>query len=148
MEGLGHGAEVFPQACRLTARDGQSAKHGLFVQAHEFAGRTGAGEGATGGRRVKTSLIVARVNGLRDLALNLHTELIGQKDICTRCIQSLALGNGRWQSGRGGVSQQTIDTVFGDGELCVVIVVCVNANAVGEGCESGGGLDVGSEHRG
>ena len=145
MERLGHCAEILAQACRLAAGDGKRARGGLDVEAEQGGGGRGGGEGPACRRGVEAGLVVARGDGFGDLALDLDAEVIGQHHVGAGGTERFAHGE-RSGQGRGGrMGEQAVNAIRGHGELRVVIVVGVDADAVGEGREARGHLAAGTD---
>ena len=78
MEGLGHGAEIFAQPGRLAAGDGQRAERLVEIEAAQFRGGRSRCEGSAGAGRMEAFLVVARRDGLGDLAFHLDAEMVGE----------------------------------------------------------------------
>ena len=148
MERLGHRAEILAQAGRLAAGDRQRALRGRHVEAHQLGGSGGGREGAAGGGGVEAGLVVARGDRLGDLALDLDAEVIGEHEVPPGGFTQLGDGEGRRQRRRGRMGEQAIDAVLGHRELGVVIVVGVDADAVGEGGEARRHLAAAADDRG
>jgi hypothetical protein len=79
---------------------------------------------------------MARGDGLSDLALDLYAQMVCQHEILAGRLYKLADCKGCRQGWCGRMSEQAINAVLGDGQLRVVIVVCMDADTVGEGCKA------------
>jgi hypothetical protein len=86
---------------------------------------------------VKARLVVPRIDGLGDLALHLDAQMVGEHDVGAARFRHLAHGERGGERRRGRVREQAVDAVRRHRELGVVVVVRVDADAVGEGREAG-----------
>ena len=125
----------------------QRARGRLGVEAHQLRGRRRRREGAAGRGGVEAGLVVARVDRLGDLALDLDAEMVGEHDVAAVGARRLADGERGRQRRRGRMRQEAVDAVRRDGELGVVIVVGMDADAVGEGGEARRDLEAGCRSR-
>ena len=93
-------------------------------------------------------LVMARVDGLCDLAFDHDAHMVGLHQRPARGAHALGGGQRRRSRRRGGVGEQAVDPVAGHRELGVVVIVGVNGDAVGERREAGRGRHRGADHRG
>ncbi len=129
---LGHGAEVLAQAGGLAGAYAQRAARLLDVEP-EHAGRAGRrGNCADRCGRMEAVVVVPGVDGLRQLGFRLDGKLVGGEHVQARAIVALAQRQHRRQRRGGGVREQAVDPVFGNGELRVVVIIGVDGDAVRE----------------
>ena len=114
-----------------------SARGGrLGVEAHELRGGGRGREGAAGGGGVEAGLVVPRVDRLGDLALHLDAEMVGEHHGGAARAGRLADGERGRKRRRGRMREEAVDAVRRHRELGVVVVVRMDADAVGEGREA------------
>ena len=75
---LCHRAEIFAQPGCLAGGDAQRSPDLLGVKAEKLSACHGCAQRPTSAGRMKTVLIMTWRNGLRDLALHFHAEMIGK----------------------------------------------------------------------
>ncbi len=86
-------------------------------------------------------------NGLGDLALDFNAHVIGREQVLPGAASRLTQRECRRKHGDGGMREQSVDAILGDGELGVVVIVGVDEVAVGEGGESRREFLRGADHR-
>ena len=136
VECLGRRPEVLPQAGGRTAGNSQHAGDSCRVERPDLRGRSGGAERSHGSGGVKAVLIVPGCHRLGDLALHFHADVIRQHQVAPGPAAGLGQGQGR-REGRGArVRQQPVLAIAAHGELGVVVIVAVDADAVQEGGEA------------
>ena len=119
-------AAAMPRACAVF----------VGVQPAQFCAGGGAAEGADGSGGVEAVVVVPGRDGLGDLAFDFDAHVIGREQVLPGAASRFAERERRRKHGDGGMREQSVDAIFGDGELRVVVIVGVDEDAVGEGGEA------------
>jgi hypothetical protein len=145
---LHHGAKVFAQARGLAAGNAQRPPSLPGIVAAQFGKGGRRSENSAGASGMKTVAIVAREDGLGDLAFHFHSDVIGEQQIAP----SLAFRLRRCQRGsqgcHGRMSEKPIYAVFRNGQLGIVIVVGVDRDAIEKSRKARRGFHGSADHRG
>ena len=132
VERLGHGAEIVAQASPLSRCYAQGVGGLLGVEAAQSGARRRAAERAAGARRMKSIVVMAGIDRLRNFRFDLHTEVIREHEILAGALAELTdRERGSERSDRW-MGQQAVHTIFGHGKLGIVEIVGVNGNAIRE----------------
>ena len=132
-----HGAEIFAQSSSLAGGDRECARGVNSVQTLEPRACGGPPKDTTGAGGMKSVFIVAGRDRFRYLAFHFHTKLVSQEEIFATPAAHFSRSQRCRQHAHRGMHQQSIDAVFAHSELCVVEVVDVNRNSVGESSKAG-----------
>ena len=85
---------------------------------------------------MKTICVVPWVDRFGNFGFNFNRDVIRGEHLEPGTIIALAQCQHRRQRWRGRVREQTVDAIFRNRQLRVVVVVCMHRNAVGEGGKS------------
>src|SRR5438874_1891537 len=75
-------------------------------------------------------------NRFRDLALDFHAQVISQEHVSSALALNFCSCKCGWKHADRGMDQQSVHSIFTHGQLCVVEIIHVNGNTVGERRES------------
>ena len=117
------------------------------VQPHQIGDAGGRAERAAGAGGVEAILVMAGRDRFGQLAANLDADMVGSGEIRARACLPFGHRQRRRQHRRGGVHQQPVYAVGGNGQLRVVEIMGVHGNGVGEGGKPRGQAQLRAQHR-